>query len=409
MINRRTVSLILSGAISALGDLPIRAQEFGDTAINRAPPELGLADFADVWEFVGEDLPVAAFVPHPIPDTIVNSYNKNMHGVLGSQISDLFLDKFGRSFFSVYNEVARSAAGQSAKMRAFRDVAAQERLIRLWDSYFENNFLPAGLSLGLQQTVTFLEYLTYCIIFLHETGGTLSRGAERVNPDDPALGQPGISYLYDRFRPRGSSWQKKSYNSGLNRSCFDLFNSDLFLKHFSHLPNYDRVANTSDERWKGDRYPKSDFPVSPDPKVSGIILEADFYKFRGRGLIQTTWRSNYVDIINLILKSDVEIGDGRIVKRWRSAGRSADDIATISTNAEWDELFIDNNFVTAVAAIKLHAWRGRYMPLSESTEVINSDKNGSILAVGKRLNGGDEYSKLVRERLYLLSQRIGVL
>jgi hypothetical protein len=104
------------------------------------------------------------------------------------------------------------------------------------------------------------EFLGFFGIFYNETGGTLEPISERGSE----------KYM---FEPSAAG--KASYNtSKMNRPAGDL------LQAVGAIPD-DRVA-----AWNGSVYPD-------DSGIRDPVHECDFWKFRGRGLIQLTFRENY--------------------------------------------------------------------------------------------------------------------
>ncbi|WSG98781.1 hypothetical protein U8P76_30560 (plasmid) [Rhizobium johnstonii] len=410
-VNRRRL-LKLSGA-AVVFPTKILAQEAVEEdddslAITQAPQELGFADFSESWEFVGDPSILAPGVSNRLPDDIISKYAQTYIGqyVFQGGYTGFFFEAFGRSFEEIYNEAAASGAGRRAKMKPI-SLQGQERLRQFWDTY-ETSAGALPPAMGEVPPTTLLDFLIYSAIFIHETGGTISKAAERFNPVDPALEHPGVAYLYNRFRPRGSSYQKASYNkSPPNRTCLELFNDPKFIDRFKHLRLTERVISTSDERWAGYKYPKNDFPTSGKSDISGIILETDFFKFRGRGLIQSTWRDNYRKLVHFLMDIDRDLEGSEIISGWKALGVSHDEICTLSTNEEWDRLFSENSHVLSVAAVKLHAVSRGYRPVSWDPDVANSAGDNSILNFGKRINGSDDYAHELRQRVFVLSQAMG--
>ncbi|MCA1403061.1 hypothetical protein I6F26_00375 [Ensifer sp. IC3342] len=408
-VDRRRL-LKLSGAALAF-PTQILAQQVVEEdddglAITQAPQELGFADFSESWEFVGDPSILAPGVSNPLPDAIISKYAQKHLGTYIGGYTEFFFEAFGRSFEDIYNEAAGSGSGRRAKMKPI-SVEGQERLRQFWATYESSEgALPPAM--GEVPPTTLLDFLIYTAIFIHETGGSISKAAERFNPVDPALEHPGIAYLYNRFRPRGSSYQKASYNkSPPNKTCLELFNDPKFINRFKDLKLSERVINTSDERWAGNKFPKNEFPTSGKSDISGILLEADFFKFRGRGLIQSTWRDNYRKLVHFLVDIDRDLEGSEIIRGWKALGVTHDEICTLSTNEEWDRLFAEDSHILSVAAVKLHAVSRRYTPVSSDPHVANSAGNNSILNFGKRINGSDEYAHELRQRVFVLSQAMG--
>jgi len=110
--------------------------------------------------------------------------------------------------------------------------------------------------------LTVPEFLGFFGIFYNETGGTMQ----------PAGEVGGAKYMFEPT-PGG----KSSYNKAPNRLAGDQ------LKAAGVISSDDDVA-----LWNGQSYP-SDAPAD----VQAAAKECDFYKYRGHGFIQTTWRNNY--------------------------------------------------------------------------------------------------------------------
>jgi len=72
-----------------------------------------------------------------------------------------------------------------------------------------------------------------------------------------------------------------------------------------------------------------------NPSITGYILEADFMKFRGRGFIQTTGRSNYARLIDFV-KSYTGANNTLdfFALQWRDLSQVV--AADSSSNDDWD-------------------------------------------------------------------------
>jgi hypothetical protein len=224
--------------------------------------------------------------------------------------------------------------------------------------YSERNFNEFWTEENIQliydtKEINIFEFLTLHFVIVRETGGTYKPISETYNGIN---GNPsGISYLYN-------SGGKSSYNKLRgNKSCYTLFNDAAYNSAHGSKPLGDILSGAGSE-WNTKTMPSvANVPNSILCMGRGTgneyVREADFFKFRGRGYIQTTGRNNYRLLVDYILK--YKGGDGIINKykaRWSAAPYNSDldNICTRSSNDDWDDLFF-NTTVIGAKAIKIHA------------------------------------------------------
>jgi hypothetical protein len=296
-----------------------------------------------------------------------------------ADITAFFASKTGQSFPAWFNATqANQGPWAGRAMKTDADTAAA--FTAVWDR------IP--LMFGRAQ-ISLDQFLALQSIFINELGG----GMKPVSELFGSPGHSGIAYLFDAI-----PGIKSSYNGGgASRTAFDLFNDPDFLAAHASLAFGDALAHTTDAVWAGTVYPQNRYPTNAS--AAGIIFEADFAKFRGRGLIQTTWRSGYKRLIEWV---QAYTGDDPTVisysTRWR--GSSSDTIASQSTNAGWDELFGSSNFEIACAAVNLHnTASGNYLDLSTDEAVLLGNGAGSFARMGQRISGSGAYGAKFKDRV----------
>lgn len=253
--------------------------------------------------------------------------------------------------------------------------------------------------------ITAIEFCALMAVNLEESSGDLTSAAEGMN----GLGRPhpGLAYAFDRI-----DGHKQTYNHAPNRTALSLFQDSLFVKAHNAKAGAQAILQRPggiDPRWGGDTWPAG-FPANVDETVNGFVMETDFYKFRGRGVIQTTWRNDYKLLISFILSAEGRKNPAldTLATRWKAAaaggGDDVDRIATISTNADWDEAFAQNVVLAKGVAIDSTAKNDYLLSLSRSADDLKKAKNvrGSLLYFAAHINGGDYPSRVAPKMAALM-------
>lgn len=283
----------------------------------------------------------------------------------------------------------------------------QQRFTAFWNS------IPLAYD---RPRINALDFVALMSIVLNETSGDFGAHPERCGRgrSDARGDHPGLAYAFDKIIS-----VKASYNtlSG-NRRAGDLFNDADYIAAHGTLGCAQRLAKHGHEfggAWNSEFYPQRDFSTAEDLAANGFIMQADFYKFRGRGVIQTTSRGAYLSVVRFIqgyTGTNSVLADFK--QRW--SGRTPDVAATISTNADWDRIFGEGEILAR--AVRLHSGRAvsDYLTMSTTAATLHDvpaplprgvprGTQGSIFFMGRRISGRYSYGAgLYRDRVLTILQ-----
>jgi hypothetical protein len=298
----------------------------------------------------------------------------------GADIDAYFTATTGQGFIDWFNahHADQGAFAATAKRRyAMRtDADTRARFTAFWDT------LPIVFDTPTIRLEQFLALQTICI---NELGGAMAPVSEMFG----MAGHPGIAYLFDAI-----PGLKASYNTGtLSRSVQACFADQGFLDAHASLPYAAELAHTGDAVWAGSAYPADRYPTGITE--AGAIAQADF---RGRGMIQTTWRSGYLPLIDFVQAytgGDATVLDAQ--SRW--SGLTRDQVAYASTNADWDALFQQSSYVVPAAGVRSHSQgAGGYLDIATDPGVRHGKERGSYAFMGQRISGSASYGALFSQR-----------
>lgn len=308
-----------------------------------------------------------------------------------ADINAFFTKKKGTDFITWFNATiaqknfwGAAGGGQSIKMAA--DANALARFNQLW------NQIPVLFG---TPSINLLQFISLMSIVNNETGGSVMPITERVGNQ----GNPGLAYAFNKI-----PGIKRSYNTlDSNITAYDLFHNPDYIAQHGKLPMGAKLVNTTMVEFKGEVWPAA-INASTDPAVNGFIIEADFFKFRGRGFIQTTNRANYKALISFV---QTYTGANPVVLQYKQkwAGSNADKIASISSNADWDNLFQNSQMAIPSAAISVHnKLSGNYLNkiLMAMGAEANVKKMGFAIAGG----GASTYASLFLNRVVQVANSI---
>jgi hypothetical protein len=306
-----------------------------------------------------------------------------------SQIDAFFMQRRGATFIPWFNANVGDT-GPWAGEQLGLDQGTQDNFNALWSSDSIQTMFEG-------QDISVLQFIALQCIIIHETATTLAPVTEKVG----SAGHPEIAYAFDAI-----PGLKASYNTlPGNKTCLQLFDDNNYNTAFGSLAMGDQLKNSTDQAWAGDTYPDG-IPTSTDPSVTGYILEADFFKFRGRGLIQTTGRAGYREVLDFVLSYG---GDNAAVLNakatWSTLSDDPDVVASLTRNAEWEDAFKNSNYVVPTKAISLHNLdKGDY--LGNVTDADPQSALDSVGNVAKRINGGANYISTYKSRVVALIEAL---
>lgn len=189
------------------------------------------------------------------------------------------------------------------------------------------------------------EFVAHLMIMYNETGGTLKPGPE----------QGGDAYLFETrtiTRSDGSTFTKASYNKVPEA-----------YKAGNQLKARGIISSQADvDAWNS----TTSYPASASQSVRTAARECDFYKYRGRGLNQLTWRGNYEAHADDALQ--------------KAFGKTSAQM----TNAELDAAFMDARVYPA-------AFRSFNSSKANAQAAMEKVEQGEFGDYGKLVSGSDSY------------------
>lgn len=252
------------------------------------------------------------------------------------------------------------------------------------------------------------QFLIMSSIMINETGGTFVLSKSEYGDAKYFFdAKSGIKVSYNCTPPKVNGKYAKNTGCSVlgNKTAYDLFHDPTFMNVPARASMY-KPKNIDDVAWKGQNYPSGEpegysnyKPGELDKSYDalGIIADCDFYKFRGRGVIQLTGRGNYIKFLEYIRdnKSSIAMKPETltIVNSWGT--NSGDVIATKITNRELDKIFADD--ACAILVFKTHSSNAALVKMYNVT-----DYNQFIdlaAAYGKAI-GGDKYATHFANRVY---------
>lgn len=275
---------------------------------------------------------------------------------------------------------------------------------KIWNEKFIsilwNNYGTSGIN--------FLEFVTiHCIIY-NEIGGDYKGIREQMN-DVNAKDSPGVAYAFDTIG------EKISYNSSPNLPASDLFANLNYITAHESKKFGDDIPIRSLKEWstnKPGKFPVSAFADVPQAVATTptFINEADFYKFSGRGLIKTRWRTAYKSIVEFVMSysgSDAKIINYKSIWSQSPYDGDIENILNISSNSDWDDLFDNTNEIQLVAFDIFWKKGGKikdsqYIDMNPNVDALLK----SINNVAKSVSDKADYLNLHQSRVFIILDQL---
>jgi len=251
-----------------------------------------------------------------------------------------------------------------------------------------------------QSTITAIEFCAVTCLCIRETSGNFS-----ASPEESASKDFSYAFQYNNRPDLG------------NRTAFDLFQDVDYVDAHKAKAGYDQVIRDGiDSAWGGEEWPDS-FETAPAKNENGFIMQADFYKFRGRGVIQTTGRENYQKIIEFILKKPDKLKKSReLSAAWATfpilnkTRQDVDVIASRSTDDDWNIAFSDGAILAKALYLHSNA-HGDYLALAHDADTLNGDEATphSMYFMAAKINSGVDYHNDIVSKIVAMAEEFASL
>jgi len=207
----------------------------------------------------------------------------------------------------------------------------------------------------------------------------------------------GLDYFFEPnwVNPKGITIKKASYNTlQVNTTAGALFADPNYQSAHNDLLSTTNTAwKVTDPLWNGADYFATQAPTSVSSNETAFIRQADFYKFRGRGYIQTTNRANYRALARLLRKNLDKLPSPHwsLVESWGPENASDAVINTALTksrDSDWSHLFEMTGGVVAHLGVRaFNEGNGNCLQINLSNDALVNAGQGSVTFLGNKING----------------------
>jgi hypothetical protein len=311
------------------------------------------------------------------------------------------------NFFDWYNATFLGVAAMQQRYPSTVTPQKNSRFTAFW------NQIPVVFD---QASITAIEFCALMAVSIEETGGNMWAAPEEMNGLNHP--HPGLAYGFDAIPNL-----KQSYNHAPNLNALALFQENRFTTAHGALAGAQSILGRPggiDPRWSGEVWP-SDVPANVDEQVNGFVMQADFYKFRGRGVIQTTWRSDYKFLVQYILSVQPAQSQAlaNLGAKWRAATQGlqgaaqVEAIATISTNSDWDTAFGESLLLAKGVEIDSTQKNNYLKSLARTANLLDAadrKQRGALLYFAAHINGGsypDRVAPMMKALMCGIAKTVG--
>lgn len=282
------------------------------------------------------------------------------------------VDKFikDNTDYSTFLEFFNKTQANKGYYGDFKEIAHIHQISQLSKDNLNPIFNNIYYLFGTQGANFFEIFSVWCTSLSESTGMGVVEGINSIKHPK----HPGIAYTFDEI-----DW-KSSYNAQNslgNLTVLDSLKNAQFKSKFN-TSTYSTISRklfaSLNSVWAGTQMPKNILDLCKNEETN-ILVHTDFFKFRGRGLVQITGRSSYKTILKSLLQTPLLTTGGgtklaTILAQFGS--QTIDDanltrILNTSTNKQWDDIFTKTEGTASCIAHK------KFMDVSPACKGLKVD------------------------------------